>query len=354
MELSSFSVLDSYSALGADVTARYEQFLELATASERHGLLGTWAAEHHFQAGGVCPSPPVLLAAASQRTRRLKLGSMVGVLPLHDPIHLAEEYALLDRLSNGRLRFGVGSGYIPLEFSGFGIDPFRKRELFDRSLSVVLAAMSGDAVPGSRPESERVRLNVLPIQRPHPPVWVAAQRSEAIPHIGSRGHSVALLPYATAADISDLGRIVREYRGALRRGSSGQVAAVVHIFCGREVDRARRALQRYLDSRMAVREAFLRDGERVAPHRVRAETLMDRGFALFGGQRVIEEGLEAFRRIGVDEVLGNFDFGGLRSAQVRYSVGRAAEALGGSPRADATRLPDARETPGSPCPVGAS
>jgi alkanesulfonate monooxygenase SsuD/methylene tetrahydromethanopterin reductase-like flavin-dependent oxidoreductase (luciferase family) len=328
VELSSFSLLDTYPGQGGGRRQPFQEFLDLVQVSERCGLAGIWVAEHHFQSGGVCPSPPVLLAAAAQRTHRLRLGSMVGVLPLHDPVHFAEEYSLVDQLSGGRLRLGVGSGYVPREFAGFGIDAGRKREIFDASLSVVLAAMSGKFVRGPRATSQRVRINVRPVQRPHPPVWIAAQRAEAVPFVAARGFSVALVPYASAPDLPGLARVVRAFRRASPPGSNAQVGVAVHFGAGIDPRRGRTALQRYLDSRMTARGSFLRDATPVPPHPVSAERLEEQGFALFGSRGAIEAGLEPFRRMGVDEILGHFDFGGLRTIEVHGSVQKLAEVMG--------------------------
>lgn len=323
MKLSAFTVLDTYLDLGNGGPDRYQQFLDLAVVSERHGLEGIWAAEHHFRSSGVCPSPAVLLAAASQLTHRLKLGCLVSVLPLHDPISVAEEYALVDRLSGGRLRLGVGSGYLPVEFEGFGVDAGRKRELFDRSLAVVLNAFAGSPVAqGARGES--LRLNVTPVQRPHPPIWVAAQRRESLPYVAQQGHSVAMLPYATVPDLAALASAIASYRENVPRGSAQRVAVAVHLHVGSDRSRARAALQRYLDSRGAAQASFLSGRDRVAPCQVQARTIEEAGFALFGTARQVEEGLDVYRRMGVDELLGIFDFGGLRTAEVHESVLRVA------------------------------
>ncbi|MCS6927292.1 MAG: LLM class flavin-dependent oxidoreductase, partial [Candidatus Binatia bacterium] len=87
-----------------------------------HGYESVWVAEHHFANYGLCPAPPVLLAAIAQRTQRVKIGPAVCVLPFHDPVKVAEEYAVLDVVSNGRLDFGVGRGYLAHEYAGHMVD----------------------------------------------------------------------------------------------------------------------------------------------------------------------------------------------------------------------------------------
>ncbi|HUI38413.1 MAG TPA: LLM class flavin-dependent oxidoreductase, partial [Thermoplasmata archaeon] len=277
-------------------------------------------AEHHFHPGGVCPSPPVLLSAIGQRTQRIRIGVMVSVLPFHNAVDVAEQYATLDRLSGGRLNLGVGSGYIPMEFEGFGVDPETKRERFDRGLETLLAAWRGDPVRVSGNSSAPVRLNVRPIQAPSPPVWVAVQRPEAIPFIARRGLSLALVPYATLETIEELAEEVRSYRRELPEGARVTVSAALHVYAGPHPDHARAALQRYLDSRRVTQSAFYQEKVRRDSRHAFATVIERSGFAAIGSAAEVSERLERFREAGVDELLGIFDFGGLPVEEAIESV----------------------------------
>lgn len=330
MKLSAFSIVDAY---GDDhpSRARYEEVRALAMAAEAAGLHALWVAEHHFHMGGVCPSPPVLLAWLGARTRVLRLGVMVSVLPFHSPIELAEQYALVDELLDGRLLLGVGSGYIPLEFEGFGIDPADKRARFDANLSTILAAFRGEEVRAPGGPGVPIRLNVRPRQSPHPPLVVAVQRREAIPFLARAGRSIALVPYATLPDLPELARVIRAYRQALPEGIPGNVAVVVHLYAGPQPERARKCLARYLDSRRQTQSTnYL---ERVAedPRRADPDFLIEAGFALFGTAVEVGERLREYARAGVDEILGIFDFGGLPVEDVTHSVRALGAAVTSSP-----------------------
>ncbi len=328
VKLSAFSVVDEYD--GAEGSHRLLDVLSLAEAAETGGLSALWVAEHHFHAGGVCPSPPILLAAASGKTRRLRLGALVSVLPFHSPIELAEQYAMVDRLSGGRLNLGVGSGYIPMEFAGFGVDPATKRARFDAGLDTLLAAFRGEEVRAEGREAAAVHLNIRPVQTPHPPIWVAVQRREAIPFVAARGMSIALIPYATLSGLPELAEEVQEFRSHRPAGSRGEVAAGFHLYAGDHPDRARAALQRYLDSRRATQSAFyLEKVARDASH-ASAKTIEESGFALIGSPREVARRLEAVAETGVDEVLGLFDFGGLPTDEVARSVIALGRALSAS------------------------
>lgn len=327
MRLSVFSVLDAFpEEAGKAPRDRFAELIALGEAADRSGLSAVWVAEHHFHDAGLCPSPPVLLAALAARTRRVRVGALVSVLPFHAPIEVAEQYAMLDRLSGGRLNFGVGSGYLPAEFAGFGVDPAQKRALFESSLDTILAAWQGEAVRAPAEGAVPVRLNVLPVQRPHPPLWIAVQRREAVPHVARRGAGVALIPYATVSGIPELAEEVREYRAALPSGVPGAVAVALHVYAGPRPDRARAALQRYLDRRIATQSTFYQEKVRRDPHQASAESIEASGLALLGSPAEVRGKLSALAAAGVDEVLGLFDFGDLSLEESTGSV----EALGRS------------------------
>ncbi len=324
VHLGAFSVVDNDPDAAAAPPDRVGEVVLLAEAAERAGLSSLWVAEHHFRGGGGCPSPAVLLASCGARTRRIRLGSLVSVLPFHRPIDVAEEYALLDRLIGGRLNLGVGSGYLPSEFAGFGVEPSAKRELFDRALTTILAAFAGEEFVATPEGSERVRLNVLPVQRPHPPLWIAAQRPEAIPHVGARGVGLALIPYATLSDLRGLREAIASYRRSLPPGIPGRVAAAVHLYAGHHLERARHAFRSYLESRLRTHSTFFEQKVQSSPARASPDALEEADLALFGSPEEVAERLGRYAEVGVDELLGIFDFGGLPPEDVGLSV----EALG--------------------------
>ncbi len=318
VRLGAFSVGDAYPE-GERSRDRFAELLDLVQAADRGGLSSFWVAEHHFHPGGLCPSPPVFLAAAGQRARRIRLGSLVSVLPFHNPVDVAEEYALLDQLLDGRLNFGIGSGYIPLEFEGFGVDPGSKRERFDRSLSTILAAFHGEEVQ-SAPGGARVRINVTPRQKPHPPITIAVQRREALPFVAQKGAGVALIPYATVSGLEELAEEIREFRSSLPSGVSAPARVALHIYAGERPAAARRALQNYLDSRLATQSTFYQEKVRRDPRHANAKAVEASGFAVIGSPAEVRAALGRFEEVGVDELLGIFDFGGLSRTEVEGSI----------------------------------
>src|SRR5437879_2910092 len=235
MRFGIFSVVDHYPAELPRTSAQfYGELLEQVEAAEALGFDSFWIAEHHFHEYGGIPSPPVWLAAAAQRTSRIRLGAAVVVLPFRNPLQVAEEYAMVDILSNGRLNLGTGSGYLTHEFDGFGVSPEDKRERFDEALDIVLEAWKGErfSYDGRYHTIRAVALNVRPLQRPRPPIWIAVLRNEAAAHVGKKGFPVMMIPYDGAhcgarRQRHRLPRLVR--RGRRRPGGRDRPLRTPHV-----------------------------------------------------------------------------------------------------------------------------
>src|ERR1700678_1421210 len=133
-----------------DAADLYRGVVELFVAAEELGYDSGWVAQHHFHADyGRLPSPLVLLAAAAERTSRIELGTAIVTLPLEDPLRLAEDVAVLDALSGGRLQLGLGSGApIPAEVAAFGQEVGQRRLLYDEKVGVLEDALAGKPLVG--------------------------------------------------------------------------------------------------------------------------------------------------------------------------------------------------------------
>jgi alkanesulfonate monooxygenase SsuD/methylene tetrahydromethanopterin reductase-like flavin-dependent oxidoreductase (luciferase family) len=175
----SFGIFDSFnlgdSAPGPVIAGR----LDFAVAAEAAGIGHYHVTEHHGTPLSVCPAPNLFLAALSQRTTRLRMGALVYVLPAHEPLRLAEEIAVLDQLTHGRLDVGVGSGVSPYELAYFGIDAGQARARYAETLDLVTRALATGRMThaGTLLRDYDVELSVGPVQRPHPPLWYASSNT---------------------------------------------------------------------------------------------------------------------------------------------------------------------------------
>src|SRR5207244_182705 len=130
-------------------------------------------AEHHATPLGMAPVPGIFLAAATQRTRRIRLGPCVYCLPLYDPLRLIEEICMLDQISRGRFDLGVGRGIVPYEMAYFDLHPFETEEIYREALEVILAGLTNEVLEhrGPRYTYRKVPMVLRPFQKPHPPLW---------------------------------------------------------------------------------------------------------------------------------------------------------------------------------------
>ncbi len=156
----------------------WQRAFALAARADALGLHSLWLPEHHFDHGATS-APLTALAAFAVRTQRIRLATTSLLLPLHHPLRLAAEIASLDALSGGRALIGLGRGFRASVFAAFGVETSVKRDRFDESLDAMLAAWSGEPVALSGPHfaakpGESLRLALAPVQRPHPPLVVAA------------------------------------------------------------------------------------------------------------------------------------------------------------------------------------
>jgi alkanesulfonate monooxygenase SsuD/methylene tetrahydromethanopterin reductase-like flavin-dependent oxidoreductase (luciferase family) len=151
----------------------YESRLRLLEKYDDAGFSAYHLAEHHATPLGLAPVPGIFLAAATQRTRRIRLGPCVYCLPLYDPLRLIEEICMLDQMSRGRFDFGVGRGIVPYEMAYFNLHHLETEEIYREALEVILAGLTSEVLDhrGPRYTYRKVPMILRPFQRPHPPLW---------------------------------------------------------------------------------------------------------------------------------------------------------------------------------------
>jgi alkanesulfonate monooxygenase SsuD/methylene tetrahydromethanopterin reductase-like flavin-dependent oxidoreductase (luciferase family) len=162
--------------------AVYDSGLEQMLAAESLGYHSVWIAEHHFNDYGLCPAPPVLASFLAARTTTLRLGMGVSLLPLHHPVDLAEQLAVLDVVSGGRLDVGIGRGGTLQDYQTFRTDRADSRLRVEEGIALMQRAWSGQPFDfdGRFHSAERLHVRPRPVQRPHPPLFVAANSEDSV------------------------------------------------------------------------------------------------------------------------------------------------------------------------------
>jgi alkanesulfonate monooxygenase SsuD/methylene tetrahydromethanopterin reductase-like flavin-dependent oxidoreductase (luciferase family) len=187
-----FGIFDQNDRGDGDVAEQYRNRLELAGLYERLGFFCYHMSEHHGTPLSTTPSPSVFLAALSQRTKTLRFGPLVYLLPGYNPLRLAEEICMLDNLSNGRFQFGVGRGASPHEMGYLGVSADTMAEKYEEALEILRKGLADGVLnhQGKYWQYDHVELSIRPVQLPHPPIWVAVGSAESATAPARNGNNI--------------------------------------------------------------------------------------------------------------------------------------------------------------------
>jgi alkanesulfonate monooxygenase SsuD/methylene tetrahydromethanopterin reductase-like flavin-dependent oxidoreductase (luciferase family) len=232
-----------HQAPGEGPAQAFAKSFEQVDAAERMGLDAMWLAELHFNPErSVLSSPMMLAAAIAERTKKMRIGTAVQVLPLCHPLRLAEEVATVDHLSGGRLIFGVGRSGFAHTYATYGVDYGESRERFAEVLEILKKAFTEErfSYKGRYYAYDDVRLSPRPLTRPWPEIRIAAASPDTYPAIGAMGHPIFVA--ARIGDLSELAPHIRSYRDAWRAAGHpgrGEVFLRVPVYVADSDERAR-------------------------------------------------------------------------------------------------------------------
>ena len=309
---------------GRGLADAYEQRLKLVELADARGLHAYHLAEHHGTPLGLAPSPNVFLAAAAARTRNLRLGALVNVVPLYDPVRLVEEICMLDHLTRGRLELGVGRGGSPGELALYNVKAEESRDIYREAFEVLIEGLRSGRFDheGRYFTRKAVSTPMRPYQRPYPPLWYPTSFPDSIPWIAEQGLNTlfAFLMTRTGADPAEQ---IERYRAIFEqhRGNAGRLNAHVseplygnirHIVVadssGTARTLAREALKRYFESFNHI--WMTQQGKEYFPSDV--DAFIEQGFAIAGSPASVRDQVErAIRRLGGNYFVGVFAFGNL-------------------------------------------
>ncbi len=204
--------------VGLEDSQGYESFIEYVIEADRLGFRQFFMVEHHFTGQGQVSASMTLLAYLAARTRTIRLGTAVVVLPWHNPVLVAEQVATLDLLSGGRVDFGIGKGYRQAEFDGFCIPMAEATERFDEAAEIIRKAWTTPhdkdggrfSHHGKRWHYDNIVVEPAPVQRPHPPLWLAAGSHDSIRRAAREGYNLLLDQLAQIDQITQRIAIFRE------------------------------------------------------------------------------------------------------------------------------------------------
>jgi len=197
--------------------------------AEELGFDAVWLAEHHFTRFGIVPSAIPFATYVAARTKKIRIGTGVSVLTFHHPVFMAEETAMLDVLSQGRLDFGVGRGQVVYEYNNFKVEYDSRTRRFQEIVDIILGLWQtpGFTYHGQYYSVDDLTIAPVPVQQPHPPMYLAVSRTPASVQVAVSRQ----LPILTSANTPD------EDVLGIRAGQNGQLARDGHLHaCGRAGD----------------------------------------------------------------------------------------------------------------------
>jgi alkanesulfonate monooxygenase SsuD/methylene tetrahydromethanopterin reductase-like flavin-dependent oxidoreductase (luciferase family) len=315
----------------------YRERLDLVAEAEARGFDIYHLAEHHGTPLGLAPSPSVFLAAAAVRTSRIRLCPLVYVLPLYHPVRLAEEIAMLDQLSGGRLEIGFGKGGNPYELLTYGIEPGEAQRRYDEAFESILRALDSGRISAPGTAADGTQIPVRTRQAPHPPLWYPSSNPQSVPLLGRRGINTILGFSFRSPTVEETRRRRDEYfdgvAAAAPQAATGGAGAASprfgimrNIYVGESDrdarDRAVAAMgvfyeqftavwRRHADSRFAEQQDFGR--------------AIDEGRVIAGSAESVRAQLTGIiRATGCNHFAGAFAFGSLSHDEARSSLTRFA------------------------------
>jgi alkanesulfonate monooxygenase SsuD/methylene tetrahydromethanopterin reductase-like flavin-dependent oxidoreductase (luciferase family) len=317
--------------------------LEQVEWTEELGFDEVWFTEHHFIDYGLSVDPSSLAAAAASRTRRVRIGLAAAILPFHHPLRLAEQMALVDIISNGRLDVGVGRGNRPAEFAGYRVPQVESRDRFEETVEILRLAWTQErfSFHGRFFDFDDVRVIPKPVQHPHPPLYQVCVSKDGLENTALRGWP--MLNSVLTGPVDQLVTNRDTYVATLEK--SGRSAPEIAALLGRwgvsrqiyVADTDARALAEAKDAELWYQESFRRF---VVPERIEdAHPSLQPGFRAmaeklgkvtwedlvretlaFGSPDTVARHIAYMRDLGVGQVLCWMNFGGLPQDKIRRSM----------------------------------
>lgn len=322
-----FGIFDHLDRAKLAIADLYDQRLKIVELYDRLGFYSYHLAEHHSTPLGMAPSPSVFLSAIAQRTKRLRLGPMVYLLPLYHPIRLSEEIAMLDHLSHGRLDIGLGRGRSPIELMLYGRNVEEAQAVFDEALDVLKLAFTEERITfsGKHFSYQSVPVELHPYQKPNPPLWYGVGTPDSAAAVAQQGfHGITLAKPVVAAEIAR-----NFFAAAGRTGLKAPRMGICRFVVAGETDAEAKALaaRAYPIWHESFFELFRRyDQKPMQTWPGRFEEMEALGLAFAGSPATLTAAIgEQVRSTGANYMVGQFVFGNMTLAESTKSITLFAE-----------------------------
>lgn len=294
-----------------DSAAGFKDYIEYLIEAEALGFHSSFIVEHHFTGFGQVSATLNLLTWIGARTRTLRLGTAVIVLPWHNPVLLAEQAATIDLLSGGRLDFGIGKGYRHNEFASFRIPMEEAEPRFEEAVDIITQSWTSNerfSFHGKYWQFEDIIVEPPTNQKPHPPFWQGAGHQDSIRRVAKRGHNLLVdqfCPIETAAERVAFYKAEMQTNGFDYHPSMAGVARAFYV--SRDAADKEAAIDRRLAAQKRLTAISQRpDGHNTASIMAFSDTrAASEASAMYGNPDDIARKLETLRDLGVEYVLLN-------------------------------------------------
>jgi alkanesulfonate monooxygenase SsuD/methylene tetrahydromethanopterin reductase-like flavin-dependent oxidoreductase (luciferase family) len=321
MKFGIFVFGDNPPEIGRSNQKYYEQVLTMAEWAEELGFDSFWLGEHHFYWYGTCVSPPMIIAALGQRTKKIRLGPAISVLPFHHPLIVAEEYALADNLCGGRLNFAIGSGFSPLEYKTFGMSMEEARERYWEEFDVILKAWRQEEFShkGKFYQIENFSLWMKPLQKPMPPTWVAASSDDTLIKAGELGFATMGIPFVRSDNllaVKEKNDLFKQSYFRAGHKEDPDIIVALHVCLQQSEEAAVKLARPHFDRVVDYLKTSRRPGAKVPD----LDNIKKEKLAVFGTPEDAVAILKDYEKIGVTHVICMVNFGGLPMTDVRRTL----------------------------------
>ncbi len=314
---------------GLSEAESFQEGFRLVDTAEEMGLDGVWLAELHFNPSRSVLSAPVVVGSSiATRTKRLRLGMAVHVLPLSNPLRIAEEIATLDQISEGRFEFGVGRSGFARSYDIYGVPYVESQERFREALNIILEAWKGEpfSYEGEFYTFNEATVWPRPYQDPHPPIRIAANTAETFTRLGKQGHPIFV--GLRGMDIPELQGHLNEYRRSWREAGhegEGDVSLRIPVYAAEGEKEAlsepRDSIDAYFNrmgsllrdaaSARANADGSLRQGRADRLATMSYEEMLETKVAFGTGEGLIDRFTELKEELGLDGIVAELNAGGL-------------------------------------------
>ncbi|HLG71467.1 MAG TPA: LLM class flavin-dependent oxidoreductase [Chloroflexota bacterium] len=297
----------------------FEEVLDEVCLAEELGFECYWFTEHHFLLyGGPICNPAVFISAAAARTKKIKLGTAISIVPLRHPLQTAEDYAMADAISGGRLEFGVGRGNVQIDYDTYRIDRDESRPRFEEAMDAILGVWSNEKYShhGRYWEFDNVGVYPRPTQKPHPHLWVAGNSPESGLWAGRHGFDLMQVAHVRPPEMLRP-NVAAWKEGLAERGETPEQhnnQMLIRVWVDENADkaheRAHYALERF-------RSLSNRDGRTTGWTQADYDGMLATGRSIFGDPEQCIQGVKnALTNFEFDTMAVSLNWGGIPHDEV--------------------------------------